>query len=147
MEIVLIRKFFNDNYTIGKLSIDGVYFCDTLEDKVRDLQDINHDEDFDDEGEGKIYGQTAIPYGLYQVEIVFWKKHQKDIPILSGVEGFTGILIHAGASQKDTEGCILVGENRIKGRLVNSPCYSTTLTKKIKEAIEAKEKVFITIKQ
>lgn len=147
MEIGLNRRHFKDTYTIGKLYIDSQYFCDTLEDKVRELHDINHDNDFNDPGEGKIYGETAIPCGRYKVDIVWWTKHQKEVPIILGVPGFTGILIHSGSDPKHTEGCILVGENKYKGRLVNSPYYATTLTNMIRDAINEKEKVFITIKQ
>ena len=64
MELEVIRKYFKPTYTIGKFIVDMVKLCDTLEDPVRDLQDINHDGDFDDPGEGKIYGETAIPYVL-----------------------------------------------------------------------------------
>jgi hypothetical protein len=147
MEIGLIRKFFKDTYTIGKLYIDSQYFCDTLEDKVRELHDINHDGDFMDEDEGKIYGQTAIPCGRYKVGIVWWKKHSRDVPVLYNVPGFTGILIHSGATPKDTEGCILVGQNKEKGRLTNSPYYATTITQRIQEAIKDGERIWITIKQ
>jgi hypothetical protein len=147
MNIELHRRFFKDTYTVGRLFIDGLYTCDTLEDKVRDLKDINHDGDFDDPGEGKVYGQTAIPCGKYKVGLYWWKKHQRFVPILKSVPGFTGILIHSGATPKDTEGCILVGQNKEKGRLVNSPYYATTITQKVKEAIDRKETIFITVKE
>jgi hypothetical protein len=147
MNIELHRRFFKDTYTVGRLFIDGLYTCDTLEDKVRDLKDINHDGDFDDLGEGKVYGQTAIPCGKYKVGLYWWKKHQRFVPILKSVPGFTGILIHSGATPKDTEGCILVGQNKEKGRLVNSPYYATTITQKVKEAIDRKETIFITVKE
>lgn len=147
MNIELHRKFFKDTYTIGRVFIDGIYFCDSLEDKVRDLKDINHDGDFDDPGEGKIYGQTAIPCGKYKVGLYWWKKHQRFVPILKSVPGFTGILIHSGATPKDTEGCILVGQNKEKGRLTNSPYYATTITQKVKEAIDRKETIYITVKE
>ena len=147
MEIGLNRRFFKDTYTIGKLYIDSQFFCDTLEDRIRDLHDYNHDGDFNDPGEGKIYGQTAIPCGRYEIEIIWWKKHNREVPWIKDVPGFTGILIHSGATPKDTEGCILVGQNKEKGRLTNSPYYATTLTQRIKQAIVDKEKIFITIKQ
>jgi hypothetical protein len=147
MNIELHRKFFKDTYTIGRIFIDGIYFCDSLEDKVRDLKDINHDGDFTDEGEGKIYGQTAIPCGKYKIGLYWWKKHQRFVPILKSVPGFTGILIHSGATPKDTEGCILVGQNKERGRLTNSPYYATVITQKVKETIDRKELIFITVKE
>jgi hypothetical protein len=50
MKLKLIRKYFRETYTIGELFINDNYFCDTLEDKVRDK---------------KIKDVTAIPYGTY----------------------------------------------------------------------------------
>ena len=146
MEIELIRRHFKDTYTIGRMLIDKVYFADVLEDKVRDLQDINHDGDFNDPGEGKIYGETAIPYGRYQVEVTLSPKFKRRLPLLLGVEGFTGIRIHTGATAKNTEGCILVGKNTKPGRLENGPYYETVLIQKIDEAKQRGEKCFITIK-
>lgn len=145
MELTLIRKFIGTDYTIGSLSINGLYFCDTLEDKVRTLIDSNHDGDFDESGEGKVYGETAIPLGRYKVTIAFWKKHKVFIPLLHDVPGFTGILIHSGASKADTLGCILVGENKIKGGLINGKVYSVKLTEIIRDILKS-EDVFIIIK-
>ncbi len=145
MELTLTRKYLKDTYTIGVLEINNAYFCDTLEDKVRTLIDVDHDGDFNDPAEGKIYGKTAIPYGKYKVTIAFWKKHKKFIPLLHDVPGFKGILIHSGATESDTLGCILVGKNKIKGGLVDGIKYSDELTKKIREALR-KEEVWITIK-
>jgi hypothetical protein len=145
MELGIQRRFFKPNYTVGRFYIDSQYFCDTLEDKVRDLKDNNKDGDFTDPGEGKIMKETAIPAGRYKVGIAWWPKHHKDVPILYGVPGFTGILIHSGVTQKDTEGCILVGKNTKIGQLENGPYYALQITQKIQEAIKNKEEVFITI--
>jgi hypothetical protein len=147
MQIKLIRKFITPNYTIGRLYIDGIYHSDSLEDPVRDLSDYNHDGDFDDQGEGKIYGQTAIPAGEYKVIVSHSPKFNKRLPELLKVPGFTGIRIHAGANVKHTEGCILIGENKVKGSLVNSAYYVTTLIQMIDEAIDNGEKCTIIIKQ
>lgn len=147
MEIELIRKFFKDTYTIGKLYIDGIFFADTLEDPIRDLKDLNHDGDFNDPGEGKIYGETAIPCGRYQVIVSYSPKFEKRLPELLKVPGFMNIRIHAGANAKHTEGCILVGENKEKGRLVNGPYYQTQLVQMIDDSFENNETCFITIKE
>lgn len=147
MEIKLIRKFFKDTYTIGKLYIDGIFFADTLEDPIRDLKDLNHDGDFNDPGEGKIYGETAIPCGRYQVIVSYSPKFEKRLPELLKVPGFMNIRIHAGANAKHTEGCILVGENKEKGRLVNGPYYQTQLVQMIDDSFENNETCFITIKE
>lgn len=147
INIEVIRRFFKDTYTIGKMLIDKEPFCETLEDPVRDLKDINHDGDFDEPGEGKQYGITAIPYGKYKVIVNYSPKLKRRLPLLESVEGFTGIRIHAGADAKHTEGCILVGQNKVKGRLVNGPYFETRLVQIIDEAINNGNEVYLTIKQ
>jgi len=148
MELKLIRKYFTEDYTIGKLYVDDKYFCDTLEDRVRELEDYNHDGDFDDSGEGKVYGKTAIPCGRYRVTLIWSLKRGRQVPLLSSVPGFTSILIHSGNTAQDTEGCILVGENKQKGKVLNSRYHEARLTNLIRDAINTnKEKVYITIKQ
>jgi len=107
MEITLINDIFGEDYTAGKIYIDGEYFCDTLEDKTRDL---NKDGDLNDEGEGKVYGETAIPYGIYEMILSWSPKFKKEMPLIIGVKHFEGIRIHSGNTVKDTLGCILVGE-------------------------------------
>ncbi len=131
MNFQVNRRFFSDNYTIGKFFADSQRLCDTLEDRIRDLKDLNHDGDFTDPGEGKIYGETAIPCGTYQVIVTWSSKFEKRLPELLNVPGFTNIRIHAGANAKHTEGCILVGENKAKGQLVNGPYYQTRIVQMI----------------
>jgi hypothetical protein len=143
MEIQVRRFAFKESYTIGRMSIDGEKFCETLEDKVRDLKDYNHDGDYNDPGEGKIYGETAIPCGRYQVIVSYSPKFGKRLPELLSVPGFLNIRIHAGADAKHTEGCILVGENKQKGRLINGGYYQSKLV----ELIDDQDRVFITIKE
>lgn len=148
MELTLIRKHFNEEYTIGKLYADGKYLCDTLEDKVRELEDINHDGDFMDSGEGKIYGKTAIPCGRYRVTLIYSIKRKRQVPLINSVPGFVGILMHSGNDSEDTEGCVLVGENKQKGKVLNSRYHETVITNLIREAINKRnEKVYITLKQ
>ena len=138
MKITLKRIAIRDTYTIGKLYIDGVYFCDTLEDKVRDL---NKNGVFDN-GEKKIYGETAIPYGTYNVDIntvsqrfknrAWAKPYGGKIPRLLNVPSFDGVLMHPGSSANDTSGCLLVGKNKIVGRLTDSQKTFHALMQKIK---------------
>lgn len=116
MKITLKRIAIRDTYTIGKLYIDGVYFCDTLEDKVRDL---NKNGVFDN-GEKKIYGETAIPYGTYNVKWTYSNKFKKYMPLIENVPSFAGIRIHSGNTNADTQGCVLVGENKAVGKVLNS---------------------------
>ena len=145
LEFSLVRKYFKPTYTIGKLSADGTYICDTLEDATRDLHDYNHDGDFNDEGEGKVYGQTAIPYGRYRIKFIYWPKHSRMVPHLLNVPGFTGILIHGGVRAEDTLGCILVGENKAKGELWYSKYWCNKIDNMIREALYNGKEVWIKI--
>ena len=132
MELLLKRIYFGA-YTIGKLYIDSHYFCDTLEDRVRDL---NKDGDLLDEGEEKIYSETAIPYGTYKVQLTYSPKFKRILPLIVGVKHFEGIRIHgvmkgAIARPVHTAGCILVGKNSIKGGLIQSYEYLEKLMDKL----------------
>lgn len=122
-----------ERYTVGRLYIDGEYFCDTIEDKVRDLAN----------GEKKVYGKTAIPYGTYDVTLKVQSPKYKDraqykfcngyLPRLLNVPGFEGVLIHIGNTAEDSAGCILVGENKVAGKVINSTSTFHKLYKKLKE--------------
>lgn len=140
MEIKL-NRICKSNYTIGKLSINDKYFCDTLEDINRD---INKNGKFDGI-ESKIYGETCIPFGKYQVILAMSPKFGRELPRLLNVPGFEGILIHRGNTTKDTLGCILVGENKEKGKVINSTPYEEKLVKILKEAIVKGEQITIEI--
>jgi hypothetical protein len=142
MKLKLKRRFFAEEYTIGTLSIDGVQFCDTLEDKNRDH---NKDGDLNDPGEGKVYAKTAIPFGTYKVIVNRSPKFKRELPRLLDVPHFEGILIHRGNTAKDSAGCILVGENKIKGQVINSTQYENELVKRLKSAIKKGEEVEIEI--
>lgn len=117
MQLLLKRIYFNPTYTIGKLFINDVYFCDVLEDVNRDL---NKDGDLQDVGEAKQYGKTAIPFGTYKVKITYSNRFKTNLPLLIDVPEFEAIRIHAGNTSEDTHGCLLVGENKIKATLINS---------------------------
>jgi hypothetical protein len=142
MKLKLKRRFFAEEYTIGTLSIDGVQFCDTLEDKNRDH---NKDGDLNDPGEGKVYAKTAIPFGTYKVIVNRSPKFKRELPRLLDVPHFEEILIHRGNTAKDSAGCILVGENKIKGQVINSTQYENELVKRLKSAIKKGEEVEIEI--
>jgi hypothetical protein len=147
LELEIFRKYKLSTYTIGRFTVDGGYKCDTIEDPIRDLNDYNHDNDFDDSGEGKIYGKTAIPCGRYRVLFTYSMKLKRSLPILQNVPGFTGIRIHGGKNADWSEGCPLVGENKIKGGLVNYKYWETVISNLIRDAINRGEQVWITIKQ
>jgi hypothetical protein len=141
-ELFLQRRYLKDTYTIGILSVDDVAFCDTLEDRVRDY---NKDGDLNDENEDKVYGETAIPYGRYRVIVTYSPKFKRKLPLLLGVPHFEGIRIHGGKYNTNTEGCILLGENKIKGGLINSKQYVDELTNWIEMWAKKGEETFITI--
>lgn len=118
MKMKLRRTFKGAEYTIGKLYLNDEYFCDTLEDVVRP------------EGR-KIAGKTAIPTGEYKVVLTESKRFKKLLPLLINVPNFTGVRIHSGNTHHDTEGCILVGENKVKGRVINSRATMNRLMAKL----------------
>lgn len=142
MRLELKRKALLPEYTIGDLFVDGKLFCNTLEDTVRDL---NKDGDLNDAGEGKVYGQTAIPYGTYEVVITYSNRFKKQLPLLENVKGFEGIRIHPGNTKEDTHGCILVGVNSKKGMVTESKKTFDKLFSLLRDAVEMKETIFITI--
>ena len=129
MELILKRIALRSEYTIGKLYVNGEYVCDTIEDTVRDL---DKDGKFAN-GEVKIPGKTAIPYGRYEITMKVkspkysnfskysWaKKYDGYLPRLLNVPHFEGVLIHVGNSALDSEACVLVGENKVVGKVINS---------------------------
>uniref|UniRef100_A0AAU8B7D0 DUF5675 domain-containing protein n=1 Tax=Dulem virus 42 TaxID=3145760 RepID=A0AAU8B7D0_9CAUD len=94
----------------------------------------------------KVYGETAIPKGTYTVTLTYSSRFKKIMPLLNNVKGFDGIRIHSGNSAKDTEGCILVGDNKEVGKVLNSRTTYEKLFAKLKTASEKGEKITITIK-
>ena len=157
MELILERIAKRKTYTIGRLSLspdpspvergepkasptggglEGAYFCDTLEPTWRDYE----------HGAYKVKGRSAIPEGRYAVVISYSPKFKQWLPILLGVPKFEGIRIHAGNTAKDTEGCILVGQNREVGKVLDSRKWLYELKQKIVEAKDRGEAVWITNK-
>ena len=141
MKLRLRRIALKDEYTIGKLYIDGEYFCDVLEPPTRDL---NKNGIFDN-GETKVKNNTAIPFGTYNVIINRSPRFKRDLPRLLNVPDFDGVLIHRGNTKNDTSGCILVGENKVKGKVVNSTPYEIELVKRCKAALSNNEQITIEV--
>jgi len=131
MDMLVTRQTLTDESTIGELTIDGVHQCFTLEDKVR---------------AEKVFGETAIPAGRYEVVVNFSNHFQKMLPELVSVPNFEGVRIHSGNTAKDTEGCILVGTTKGTNVVNGSRDAFNALFAKI-QAAAASEKVFIEIKQ
>ena len=139
MELKLTRNYQKDTYTIGRLYVEGDLFSNTLEDPVRDYSDPNF----------KVYGKTAIPYGEYKVTLEYSPKFSpryggRKVPYLHDVPGFTGILIHSGNDEDDTDGCILVGINTSKGWISQSRSTFLKLLD-ILEKVPAEEPISIKI--
>lgn len=149
MELTLKRIARRDTYTIGRLYIDGQYFCDTLEDTDRGLKQslpasVNKAK--------KKAGATAIPTGRYRVTLLMQSPRFKDrkqyqfcngyLPRLINVPAFDGVLIHIGNTAKDTEGCILVGRNTKVGKVLES---AATFRKLYERLTQAKDDIYISI--
>jgi hypothetical protein len=143
MELLLERIARRPDYTIGKWSIDGSYLCDTLEDPDRGLHSRMSLEEI---AKVKVAGQTAIPTGRYRVILTHSSRFGRILPLLENVKGFEGVRIHAGNTPGDTAGCILPGENKVRGQVVNSRKWEFAIHLKIREAIDRKENVWLTIK-
>ena len=141
MKLTIKRIALRSTYTIGKLYIDGNYFCDVLEDTVRDL---NKNGKFDN-GEKKVHAKTAIPYGTYEIKWTYSPRFKKYTPQLMNVPSFEGIRIHAGNTSADTEGCLLLGENKQVGKVLNSRATINKFYPLIKKAC-SNGKVTIEIK-
>ena len=144
MKLKLKRIFKGDKYTIGHLYINNIYFCDTLEDKVRNLPK-----------EPKVYGETAIPAGIYEIDMntvspkfksrSWAKKWGGIVPRLKNVPYFEGVLIHPLNKPEETYGCIGVGDNQVVGGLVNSTIQFNRLMRRLVDANKRKEPITIEI--
>lgn len=121
MKIKVDRIYKGESYTIGKMYLNGEYFCDTLEDAIRPV---------------KIPNETAIPAGIYKVEVTYSPRFKRNLPLLVDVPNYTGIRIHNGSNKDHTSGCILVGFNTSKGILSDSRKISDQLTEKLESLSE-----------
>lgn len=108
MQVLINRKYKKETYTIGIVYIDGVRFCESMEDKDRGLHQYMNVSEIQ---RLKVYGETAIPAGKYKVTMTCSSKYKRVMPQVMNVKGFTGIRIHSGNTAKDSLGCILLGKN------------------------------------
>lgn len=153
MEIEIRRIARKEGYTIGRLSVDGVRVCDTLEDRDRGL---TSDMSLAQICGVKVKGETAIPTGRYLVDMKtvsprFGGRAQYQfckgrLPRLCSVPGFDGVLIHIGNTAKDTEGCVLVGENKVVGQVVNSTATFRRLYGMMEAADERGERIWFEVR-
>lgn len=127
MELTLLRTRLRDNCTTGQLYIDGELFCFTLEDKVREVagQPVE---------KWKVYGETAIPTGVYEVTFENSPKFGPDTLTINKVPGFTGVRIHSGNTPDDTEGCVIVGY-RVNSKGIIIPGTSRPALRDLKKKV------------
>lgn len=158
MVITVERIYTCSTYTIGKLYINGEYFCDTIEDCDRKLDDSMSEEEI---SKKKVYGETAIPCGTYNLTMGVkspkysnfskykWAKpYDGYLPRIEKVKGFDGILIHVGNYASNSLGCILVGRNTIKGQVTSSTVtFQKLMDEYLWKAKENNEKITIVIKR
>lgn len=153
MELILKRTYNNDKYCIGHLYINGKYFCDTIEDCDRGLDSKMPLKEI---LKRKIKAITAIPTGVYGILMNFVSpKYLKKpffknlcggkMPRLTNVPGYEGVLIHTGNTAADSEGCILVGQNKVKGKVINSTETFIRLYDILKKAHDNHEGIYLRI--
>lgn len=153
MKLTLDRIYKGPSYTIGKLYIDDKYFCDTLEDTDRGLTDIMPLAEI---LKIKKPSETAIPSGTYNITLdvvsprfstkTFYQQVcNGKLPRLLNVKGFDGVLIHSGNTEKDSSGCILVGQNKVKGKVINSQETFKKLYKILKDYWDKDKSITINI--
>lgn len=129
MKLLLKRRFKGPKYTIGTLYIDGTPLCDSLEDTDRGIKQSDPLSAIQSK---KVYGETAIPTGTYRITVNRSPKFGRDLPRLLDVPGYDGVLIHAGNAPSDTLGCILPGENKAVGKVLNSRYWETKILELLK---------------
>ena len=156
MKLLVRRIAKRETYTIGRLYIDGVKFCDTIEDTDRGLkQNMSHDEI----KRKKVYGKTAIPTGTYRLSMSvaspsYIEKARKDsyysfccmnMPRIENVPCYSGVLIHPGTDENSTLGCLIVGENTVVGKVTNSRTTFKRLWQMLFETYKRGEMITIEI--
>lgn len=153
MNLTIERRYKGERYTIGSLYIDGRYFSDVIEDRDRGLDStmpVNKIRRM------KVQNATAIPYGRYKIDMNtvsprfrnrYWAKPYGGIvPRLLAVPCYSGVLIHVGTDENSTSGCLIVGENKVKGKVINSAVtYTKLMDNYLIPARQRGEEIWITI--
>lgn len=149
MELVLNRILKTNDYTIGELSVDGKYLCDTIEDAVRPLPEScpNTPKGIACKCKEKVYGKTAVPAGTYKVKLGYSNRFRRILPQVLDVPHFLGILLHSGNSNADTQGCIIVGtwDGKTENWVSNSRVAFNKLMPLLRDATDKNEEITITI--
>lgn len=153
MELTLERRYKKTEYTIGILSVDGKYFCETVEDKDRGL---SSDMPVNKIRRAKVPNKTAIPTGRYKIDmntvsprfrLRYWAtRYNGIVPRLLSVPCWSGVLIHVGATADSSAGCVIVGQNKIKGGVVRSAeTFYKLMDEYLIPARQRGEEIWITI--
>lgn len=153
MEILVYRKWKKPDYTVGRLSVDGVFMANTMEDIDRGLDDGMEDWQIRNK---KIPNRTAIPTGRYKVDMdtvspkfskypFYMEVCQGKLPRLKNVKGFEGILLHCGVDHSNSSGCILLGLNKVRGKLTDTKETFKKVYALMKKAHDRGETIYITI--
>lgn len=138
MKLKLVRNTSTKGFTEGKLYIDGIFECYTIEDEDRKLES----------GGVKVQNLTAIPKGIYNMTISMSNRFKKFLIEVLAVNQFSGIRMHSGNSSKDTEGCIIVGSINDRTNddwIGGSKIAYETLHKKVKTALSNKQTVTLEV--
>lgn len=132
MILRIVGTDYYDNCIIGNFFINDFWLCYSLEDKLR---------------KKKIYGKTAIPNGEYKVVLDHSYKYNRVMPHILDVPNFKGVRIHKGNTEKDTEGCVLLGAHKGEGYIYNCSRVYNKLVEQMQEAIENGEEIKIILER
>lgn len=138
MDVLVKRDVFNDDCTLGNLSVNGKFLCYILEDAYREIEGEPVDQ-------WKIPDMTAIPKGIYVLDITFSNRFGKYLPQIENVPGFQGIRIHGGNTAADTSGCLLLGMEKGERSVLRSQEAVHLFQPMLQDAINAGEKCSITV--
>ena len=131
LHFLLDRKWRNETYTIGRLYVNGEFLCNTIEDVDRKL---NQNMSATEIQKIKVEAETAIPTGTYALRVSMSPKFKRELVEIVNVPAFSGIRIHRGNTERDSAGCLIVGENTAKGRVTNSAKYEQIITEMVRKA-------------
>lgn len=138
MNLKLIRVQLDADVTIGALHVDGRFQCWVCEDTVREVPGVPV-------GDWKVPKMSAIPYGMYDIDITMSNRFKTELPLLLNVPGFEGIRIHPGNTVNDTEGCLLPGLDRLPKGVGRSRLAFNTLFTEMRAAKKRGERILIHI--
>jgi len=138
MKVALNRVYFYPDAIQGELLVNGLHQCFTEE-----LPWLDNRPDV-----------SCIPCGTFQIKLEFSQHFQRTMPVLQNVPDRAGIEIHWGDLPENTEGCILVGQQRerlpngqgiTEDALTNSKAAFAALWPKLQAADAGGEDIVITI--